>query len=68
MPRQPVTLCVHRWMLGEPVLEGTPGTCRLCGEARFFPSGLVLDPDGAEAQGRPEKEAKRAAADWFSLN
>jgi hypothetical protein len=55
-------------MLGEPVIEGTPGTCRLCGQTRFFPSGLLLEPEDPEARGRAEKEAKQAAADWFSLN
>jgi hypothetical protein len=71
MPRQPVTLCTHRWKLGEPQFEGTPGQCRNCGEHRFFPSGLELEPE-AEASpstgDRASKEAKQAAADWFSLN
>jgi hypothetical protein len=57
--------------LGEPEFEGTPGQCRRCGESRFFPSGLEVEPD-AEATGKPgdraSKEASQAAAEWFSRN
>jgi hypothetical protein len=55
-------------MLGEPNFEGTPGTCRLCGRSKLFPSGLMMEPEAQEASGRAEKEARQAAADWFSLN
>jgi hypothetical protein len=70
MPRQTVTLCTHRWRLGQPEFEGTPGQCRLCGESRFFPSGLEMVPeaDAAGPKDRAAKEASQAAADWFSRN
>jgi hypothetical protein len=71
MPRQPVTLCIHRWRLGQPEFEGTPGQCRVCGETRFFPSGLELEADAERPEAprdRASKEARAAAADWYSLN
>ncbi len=42
MERQQTLACVHRWVLGEPQLKGTEGSCRRCGVQRLFPSGLEM--------------------------
>jgi hypothetical protein len=71
MPQQSAAVCVHRWTLGEPNLEGTSGKCRLCGRTTFFPSGLEFEPEANEPENkrdRAAKEARQAAAEWFSVN
>ncbi len=40
MERHQSTLCVHRWVLGEPRKGSIRGVCRRCGARRSFPSGL----------------------------
>ena len=73
MERQQTLACVHRWVLGEPQLRGTKGSCRRCGAQRLFPSRLELPEfvsmqDEFPGTSAPEQAMVSSGMDRIALN
>ena len=58
-------MCVHYWLLGMTTPEGTPATCKLCNEERWF---RARDCFGTDYRVRPHIVPSQVRQDEMPLS